>query len=164
MPANKNLLVLRTFSKVYGLAGLRVGYGIGDTPVLEAMNRLRTPFNLTGVSQAAAIAALDDAEHVNRSIQENAIERARLTKGVSALGLRPVRSHSNFIFIDIGPEAQALCDELLHEGVIVRPLGWMGFPEAMRVSVGVAVENDKLLAVMGRLLGKRAGKSEMASR
>ena len=159
-----NLLIMRTFSKVYGLAGLRVGYAIGDTPVLEAMNRLRTPFNLTGVSQAAALAALDDAEHVNRSIKENASERARLTKGMIELGLRPVRSHSNFIFIDIGPEAQELCDELLHEGVIVRPLGWMGFPEAMRVSIGVAQENDKFLAVMSRLLARRAGKSELTAR
>ncbi len=161
---HKNLLIMRTFSKVYGLAGLRVGYGIGDTPVLEAMNRLRTPFNLAGVSQAAALAALDDAEHVNRSIKENATERARLTKGLTQLGLRPVPSHANFIFIDIGPEAQELCDELLHEGVIVRPLGWMGFPEAIRVSVGIASENDKLLEVISRLLEKRAGKSEMASR
>jgi len=161
---HKNLLVMRTFSKVYGLAGLRVGYGVGDTPVLDAMNKLRTPFNLAGVSQAAALAALDDAEHVNRSIRENAAERARLTKGLLELGLRPVRSHTNFIFIDIGPEAQELCDELLHEGVIVRPLGWMGFPEAIRVSVGIASENDKLLAVMGRLLARRARKSEMASR
>ena len=161
---HKNLLIMRTFSKVYGLAGLRVGYGIGDTPVLEAMNKLRTPFNLASVSQAGAMAALDDAEHVNRSIKENAVERARLTKGLSELGLRPVRSHTNFIFIDIGPEAQQLCDELLHEGVIVRPLGWMGFPEGMRVSVGVAQENDKFLAVVSRLLAKHAGKSELASR
>jgi histidinol-phosphate aminotransferase len=161
---HKNLLIMRTFSKVYGLAGLRVGYGIGDASVLEAMNKLRTPFNLTGVSQAAALAALDDAEHVSRSITENAAERARLTKGLTELGLRPVPSHSNFIFIDIGPEAQELCDELLHEGVIVRPLGWMGFPEAIRVSVGIASENDKLLAVMGRLLTRRAGKSQLASR
>jgi histidinol-phosphate aminotransferase len=161
---HKNLLIMRTFSKVYGLAGLRVGYGIGDTPVLEAMNRLRTPFNLAGVSQAAALAALDDAEHVRRSIKENAAERARLTNGLTELGLRPVRSHTNFIFIDIGLEAQELCDELLHEGVIVRPLGWMGFPEAIRVSVGIASENDKLLAVMGRLLTRRAGKSQLASR
>ncbi len=161
---HKNLLIMRTFSKVYGLAGLRVGYGIGDTPVLDAMNKLRTPFNLTGVSQAAAMAALDDAEHVSRSIQENAAERARLTKGLAELGLRPVRSHANFIFIDIGPEARELCDELLHEGVIVRPLGWMGFPEAMRVSVGVASENEKLLAVMSRLLAKRAGSSELTTR
>jgi histidinol-phosphate aminotransferase len=161
---HKNLLIMRTFSKVYGLAGLRVGYGIGDTPVLDAMNKLRTPFNLTGVSQAAAMAALDDAEHVSRSIQENATERARLTQGLSELGLHPVRSDTNFTFIDIGPEAQELCDELLHEGVIVRPLGWMGFPEAMRVSVGVSSENEKLLAVMSRLLAKRTGKSELTTR
>jgi histidinol-phosphate aminotransferase len=162
--AHKNLLIMRTFSKVYGLAGLRIGYGIGDTPALEAMNKLRTPFNLPGVSQAAAMAALDDAEHVNRSIKENAAQRMRLTKGLSELGLRPVRSHSNFIFVEIGPDAQELYDELLHEGVIVRPLGWMGMPEAMRISVGLAEENDKLLAVMSHLLSKRAGKSEMASR
>ena len=161
---HKNLLIMRTFSKVYGLAGLRIGYAIGDTPVVEAMNRLRTPFNLAGVSQAAAFAALDDAEHVNRSIKENASERARLTQGMIELGLRPVRSHSNFIFIEIGPEAQELCDELLREGVIVRPLGWMGFPEAMRVSVGVAQENDKFLTVMGQLLAKRASKSELTAR
>jgi histidinol-phosphate aminotransferase len=161
---HKNLLTLRTFSKAYGLAGLRIGYGIGDTPVLEAMNKLRTPFNLTGVSQAAAIAALDDTEHVNRSIRENAAERTRLTRGLKELGLRPVPSHANFIFIDIGPDAQELYGELLHEGVIVRPLGWMGMPEAMRVSVGVAEENDKLLAVMSRVLAKREGKSELTTR
>lgn len=161
---HKNLLTLRTFSKAYGLAGLRVGYGIGDPPVLEAMNKLRTPFNLAGVSQAAALAALDDIEHVNRSVNENAIERARLTKGLAELGLRPVRSHSNFIFIDIGPDVQDLCNDLLHQGVIVRPLGWMGFPEAMRVSVGIAPENSKLLDVMPRILAKREGKSEVASR
>jgi histidinol-phosphate aminotransferase len=161
---HRNLLIMRTFSKVYGLAGLRVGYGIGDTPVLEAMNKLRTPFNLAGISQAAAMAALDDTEHVNRSIKENAIERARLTKGLTELGLRPVRSYTNFIFIDIGPEAAELCNELLHEGVIVRPLGWMGFPEAIRVSVGIASENDKLLSVLPRVLGKRHGKSELTAR
>jgi histidinol-phosphate aminotransferase len=75
-----------------------------------------------------------------------------------------VPSHTNFIFIDIGPEAQELCDDLLHEGVIVRPLGWMGFPEAIRVSVGIPAENEKLLAVIGQVLARRAGKSEMASR
>ena len=161
---HKNLLTMRTFSKVYGLAGLRVGYAIGDRGVINAMNKLRTPFNVAGVSQAGALAALDDQEHVQRCIRENAAERVRLTRALTDLGLRPVRSHTNFIFIDIGPEAQELCDELLHEGVIVRPLGWMGFPEAMRISVGIAIENDKLLEVMGRLLAKRTGNSELASR
>ena len=161
---HKNLLTMRTFSKVYGLAGLRIGYAVGDRGIISAMNKLRTPFNVAGVSQAGALAALDDQDHVKRCTRENAVERDRLTRALTGLGLKPVRSHTNFIFIDIGPEAQELCDELLHEGVIVRPLGWMGFPEAMRISVGVATENDKLLEVMARLLPKRAGKSELASR
>ena len=161
---HKNLLTLRTFSKAYGLAGLRIGYAIGHTPVLEAMNKLRTPFNLTGVSQAAALAALDDTEHVNRSIRENAAERTRLTRRLTELGLRPVASHANFIFIDIGAEAQDLYNDLLHDGVIVRPLGWMGMPEAMRVSVGIAEENDKFLAVISRVLARREGKSELTTR
>ena len=161
---HRNLLTMRTFSKVYGLAGLRIGYAIADRGIVTAMNKLRTPFNVAGVSQAGALAALDDQEHVTRCIKENASERERLTRGLAEIGLKPVRSHTNFIFIDIGPEAQELCDELLRAGVIVRPLGWMGFPEAMRISVGVASENDKLLEVMGRLMAKRASKGELASR
>src|SRR5256885_976138 len=114
---HKNLLIMRTFSKVYGLAGLRIGYGIADAGVVSAMNKLRTPFNVSGVSQAAALAALDDAEHVERSIRENGAQRKRVTAGLSELLLRPVRSHANFIFIDIGPEAQRVSDELLQAGV-----------------------------------------------
>jgi histidinol-phosphate aminotransferase len=160
----KNLLIMRTFSKVYGMAGLRIGYGVAQEGIVRVMNKLRTPFNVTGVSQAAALAALDDTKHVERSIATNAEGRARLFEGLTKLGLRAVRSHANFIFVDIGPEANELCDELLHEGVIVRPLGWMGFPEAIRISVGVAEENDKLLAVMSKLLAKRAGKIELTTR
>jgi histidinol-phosphate aminotransferase len=160
----KNLLVMRTFSKVYGMAGLRIGYGIAQEGVVRVMNKLRTPFNVTGVSQAAALAALDDTKHVERSIATNAAERTRLFEGLTKLGLRAVRSHSNFIFVDIGLEANELCDELLHEGVIVRPLGWMGFPEAIRISVGITEENDKLLAVVSKLLARRAGKIELTTR
>jgi histidinol-phosphate aminotransferase len=149
---NKNLVILRTFSKVYGLAGLRVGYAVSCPGVVSAMNKLRTPFNTSGVSQAAALAALDDAEHVKRSIETNARERARLLAEFQKLGLRAVRSHTNFIFIDVGPSASALQDELLREGVIVRPLGWMGLPQAMRITVGTREENDKLLAALGRCL------------
>jgi histidinol-phosphate aminotransferase len=159
----KNLLIMRTFSKVYGMAGLRIGYGIAQEGIVRVMNKLRTPFNVTGVSQAAALAALDDTKHVERSITTNAEERARLFEGLTKLGLRAVRSHANFIFVDIGPEANELCDELLHEGLIVRALGWMGFPEAIRISVGVTEENDKLLAVTGKLPAKRAGKIELTT-
>jgi histidinol-phosphate aminotransferase len=160
----KNLLILRTFSKVYGLAGMRIGFAIGRPELLSAMNRLKTPFNTSGVAQAGALAALDDREHVDRCITTNAIERKRLSEGLTKLGLRPVPSETNFIFMDVGPEAKGICDELLHLGVIVRPLGWMGFPEAMRISVGTADENAKCLAALGQILTKRAGKSELAAR
>jgi histidinol-phosphate aminotransferase len=160
----KNLLIMRTFSKVYGMAGLRIGYGITQEGVVRSMNKLRTPFNVSGVAQAAAVAALDDTKHVMRSIATNAAERTHLLEGLTRLGLRPVRSHANFIFIDFGPEANEICDELLREGVIVRPLGWMGFPEAIRVSVGTTAENDRLLVAMAYVLAKRARKSELAAR
>jgi len=146
----ESLLIMRTFSKVYGLAGMRIGYGIARAGFVAAMNKLRTPFNVAGVSQAAALAALDDAEHVKRSIAANAAERSRLSAELVKLGLRAVPSQSSFIFVDIGPRATSLYDELLQEGVIVRPLGWMGFPNAIRISVGTREENDKLLAAMSR--------------
>jgi histidinol-phosphate aminotransferase len=160
----KNLLILRTFSKVYGLAGLRIGYAIGRPELVSAMNKLKTPFNTSGVAQAAALAALDDKEHVKRCIETNAIERKRLSEGLAKLGLRPVPSETNFVFIPVGQEAKEISDELLHMGVIVRPLGWMGFPEAIRISVGTAEENDKCLLAMAQILTKRAGKGELAAR
>lgn len=160
----KNLLILRTFSKVYGLAGMRIGFAIGRPELLAAMNKLRTPFNTSGIAQAAALAALDDREHVDRCISTNASERKRLSEGLSALGLRPVPSETNFIFMEVGPGAKEICDGLLHLGVIVRPLGWMGFPEAIRVSVGTAEENGKCLAAMAEILTKHAGKGQLAAR
>jgi histidinol-phosphate aminotransferase len=160
----KNLLILRTFSKVYGLAGMRIGFAIGRPELHSAMNKLKTPFNTSGVAQAAALAAIDDREHVTRCIETNASERKRLSDGLTQLGLRPVPSETNFIFMEVGQEAKEICDDLLHLGVIVRPLGWMGFPEAIRISVGTAEENGKCLASMAAVLAKRAGKGELAAR
>jgi histidinol-phosphate aminotransferase len=159
-----NLLILRTFSKVYGLAGLRVGYCIGHVGLVREMNKLRTPFNITSLGQAAALAALDDDEHVRRSVETNHVERQRLFDGLSKLRLQPVRSETNFLFVEIGPEAKAVCEALLHDGVIVRPLGWMGLPEAIRISVGNEEENFKLLAAISRVLANRKGKSELLTR
>ncbi len=159
-----NLLILRTFSKVYGLAGMRIGFAIGRPELLAAMNKLKTPFNTSGVAQAAALAAIDDREYVTRCIETNAFERKRLSDGLRGLGLRVVPSETNFVFMEVGPEAKVICDELLLLGVIVRPLGWMGLPEAMRISVGTAEENGKCLAAMERVLAKRAGRGELAAR
>jgi histidinol-phosphate aminotransferase len=147
-----NILTLRTFSKVYGLAGLRIGYSIGHPTLVAEMNKLRTPFNVTSVGQAAALAALDDVEHVHRSVEANRAERRRLVFELTKLGLSPVPSETNFLFIPVGPQAKSLCDQLLHDGVIVRPLGWMGFPEAIRISVGNPAENTKLLAALAHVL------------
>src|SRR5271166_6244312 len=147
-----NILTLRTFSKVYGLAGLRIGYGIGHPTLVAEMNKLRTPFNVTSVGQAAALAALDDREHVQRSTEMNRGERKRLYDELHRLGLNSVPSETNFLFIQIGPHAKAFADDLLREGVIVRPLAWMGFPEAVRISVGSPDENSKLLAAISRVL------------
>jgi histidinol-phosphate aminotransferase len=104
------------------------------------------------VAQAAALAALDDKAHVTRCIETNATERKRLSEGLAKLGFRPVASEANFVFMVVGPEAKELSEDLLRMGVIVRPLGWMGFPDAMRISVGTAEENDKCLSAMARVL------------
>jgi len=151
-----NILTLRTFSKVYGLAGLRIGYGIGHPTLVAEMNKLRTPFNVTSVGQAAALAALNDEEHVRKSVEINRVERKRLFDGLKKIGLAPVPSETNFLFVPIGPRAKALCDGLLHEGVIIRPLAWMGFPEAIRISVGSPAENTKLLGALADALERPA--------
>jgi histidinol-phosphate aminotransferase len=159
-----NLLILRTFSKVYGLAGLRIGYGIGPKGLLAAFNRLKTPFNTSSVAQAAALAALDDAEHVRRSVETNRAARRQLIAGLEKLGLRPVPSETNFVFVEMGAETSLICDALLHRGVIVRPLGWMGFPEAARVSAGRPEENDRFLAAMSEIWPAYSAKRELAQR
>jgi histidinol-phosphate aminotransferase len=151
-----NILTLHTFSKVYGLAGLRIGYGIGHPTLVAEMNKLRTPFNVTSVGQAAALAALDDNEHVERSAEMNRVERKRLYNELRRLGLKPVPSETNFLFMQIGPDAKSFCDELLQEGVIVRPMAWMGFPEAIRISVGNPAENTKLLGAVAHVLEVRS--------
>src|SRR5208337_4136341 len=112
------------------------------------------PFNVTSVGQAAALAALDDGEHVTRSVEMNRGERRRLHEELRKLGLAPVESETNFLFVPIGPRAKDLCDELLEEGVIIRPLGWMGLPEAIRISGGSRAGNTRL---MGRWLMRWGG-------
>jgi histidinol-phosphate aminotransferase len=159
-----NLLTLRTFSKVYGLAGLRIGYGIGHPTLVAEMNKLRTPFNVTSVGQAAALAALGDTDHVRRSVDTNRVQRRRLFEELTALGIKAIPSETNFVFLEIGPDAKNMCDELLAAGVIVRPLGWMGFPEAMRISVVAPEANTQLLDAMKRVLKDRKITGAMAPR
>jgi histidinol-phosphate aminotransferase len=147
----QNLIVLRTFSKAHGLAGLRIGYGIGPTELFNEMNKIRGPFNTSGVAQAAALAALDDFEHVRRSVESNRLGLALLAEGLSKLGIHYVSSVTNFLFLTFGFETEALCEEMLRRGVIVRPMRWMGFPNAIRVSVGTQGENETFLRVLAEV-------------
>jgi histidinol-phosphate aminotransferase len=147
----KNILVLRTFSKVYGLAGMRVGYGIGPAELLTEIDKIRLPFPASGVAQAAALAALDDFEHVGRSIEVNREGLAQIEKGLREVGVKFVPSVTNFVLVEVGAGADALAEEMLKLGVIVRPMAWMGFPDAIRVSVGTVEENDAFLRVLGQL-------------
>ena len=147
----RNLIVLRTFSKVYGLAGLRIGYGIGPAALLAEMNKIRGPFNTSGVAQAAALAALDDTEHVRRSVESNRAGLAQLASGLHSLKIKFVPSVANFLLVIFGTDTEPLVEELLKHGVIVRPMRWMGFPMALRVTVGTHEENEKFLRALAEV-------------
>ena len=151
--AGRSLLVMRTFSKVYGLAGMRVGYAAGPAGLIAQMNKVRQPFNVSGVSLAAALAALDDSEHVRRSLENNRRGLAQLEAGLRAQGVGFVPSVANFLLVHLGPETNRIADAILRLGVIVRPMAWMGFPEAIRVSVGTPAQNDKFLAALAEARG-----------
>jgi histidinol-phosphate aminotransferase len=147
------LVVLRTFSKIYGLAGLRVGYAIGPAPLLDYVNRIRLPFNVSSPALAAALAALDDEEHVARAQAGNATELPRLAEALAALGLEVLPSQGNFLLVGLGaPEGRPFYQKLLHKGVIVRPLGGYGLPRHVRITVGTAAENARLLAAVKEVL------------
>ncbi|HEX2712032.1 MAG TPA: histidinol-phosphate transaminase [Candidatus Acidoferrales bacterium] len=147
----RNLVVLRTFSKVYGLAGMRIGYAIGPVALLEEMNKVRSPFNTSGVAQAAALAALDDAAHVRRSIESNRAGLQQLGEGLAAQGVGYVPSAGNFVLVLLNSEAKPVADALLQLGLIVRPMRWMGFPNAIRVTVGTREENERFLSALAEV-------------
>jgi len=150
-----NLVVLRTFSKIYGLAGLRLGYGVARPEVVEFIDRVRAPFNVNLVAQAAGVAALSDAEHVEKSRALVRQERPFLAAGLAALGATVVPSQGNFVLADFpGRPGKELFEALLREAVVVRPLGGYGFPTAQRVTVGLHAENEKCLAALKKVLGK----------
>jgi histidinol-phosphate aminotransferase len=146
-----NLVITRTFSKAYGLAGLRVGYAFAHPSVADVMNRVRQPFNVNSVALAAARAALDDMEFVARSFADNLQGLRQLERGASALGLDYIPSHGNFLTIRVGRSGD-IYKRLLRRSVIVRPVGGYGLPEHLRVTVGTAQENEKFLAALAASL------------
>lgn len=141
------LITLRTFSKIYGLAGLRIGFGVAHPELIEVMNRVRQPFNVSSLAQVAALAALDDDEHVERTRQCNREGMAFLRQACARLGLEYVPSWANFLMVRVGNGARTY-EALLRQGVIVRPMGVYGFPEHVRVTVGTAAENRRFITAL----------------
>ena len=147
------LITLRTFSKICGLAGVRVGYGVSSPEVIDALNRIRQPFNVNSLAQVAALAALDDEEHICRTQENNRQGLAYLRRELDRLELEYAPSWANFLLVKVGVGAY---QRLLPEGVIIRPMEGYGFPGYARVSVGTPAENERFVAAMEKLLKQKA--------
>jgi len=148
---DRAILTLRTFSKLYGLAGLRIGYGVGPKKLIDMMQRVRQPFNVNAAAQWAALAALEDVEHVKRSLEVNRLGMEYLQAEFTRLGLAFVPSDANFILVRVG-KGQEVFKQLLSKGVIVRPMAGYQFPEHVRVTIGTMDENRKFIAALQKVI------------
>jgi histidinol-phosphate aminotransferase len=148
-----NLVLMRTFSKIFGLAGLRLGYGIATTELITALEKVRQPFNINSIAQAGAIAALDDVEHLEKT-RANNFRGLRFLEGeFRRLGLEVIPSAANFIMVRVG-DGQRICGELQKRGVITRPMGGYQLPEWIRISVGTTAENERCVLALEQVLAQ----------
>jgi histidinol-phosphate aminotransferase len=146
-----NLVVTRTFSKAYGLAGIRVGYGLSSPAVADLLNRVRQPFNVNSLALAGATAALDDTAFITASVSANAKGVRQLRDGLGQRGFHVVPSGANFVLADMRQGAGDIYEALLHKGIIVRPVGNYGLPNHLRITVGTAEQNAALLCALDEL-------------
>jgi histidinol-phosphate aminotransferase len=151
---HRNVIVLRTFSKIFGLAGLRVGYMVADPEITGMINRARQPFNVSSAGLVGALAALDDAGHVARSVELNSASKAAISMELAKYPVRVYPSQGNFMLVDMGRPSKDLHTEFLKRGVIIRPVSNYGFPNAFRISAGLPAENGKLFGAMEGIFGK----------
>lgn len=149
--ADRMIVTMRTFSKIFGLAGLRVGYAVARPDIVTLLNKVRQPFNVTSLGQLAAAAGMDDHEHVRRTLEVNARGIEYLEGEFRRLGLGFVPTQANFILAEVG-DGQAVFEKLMREGVIVRPMGGYNFPRHVRISVGTAEENRRLVEALAKVL------------
>jgi len=150
----ENLVILRTFSKVHGLAGLRIGAAICHPDVTAELHRVRSPFNTSRIAQVAALAALDDNDHVARSVEHNKVERARVISAIEERGLTVTPSVGNFFLVDTGVSGEDFFEVACRQGIIVRPMRGYGFPTGVRISVGTREENDLLLETLDKVIAE----------
>lgn len=149
-----NIVILRTFSKIYGLAGLRLGYGIGKPEIIRDLNRVRPPFNVNSVAQAAGLAALEDDEWIRKCRDLNEEGKQYLYGGLDEMGLRYIPSMTNFILVDVKEDARLVFENLLKEGVIVRPMNGYGFNNFIRVTIGRPEENEEFIKALKKIKKK----------
>jgi histidinol-phosphate aminotransferase len=146
-----SVVVLRTFSKAHGLAGLRVGYGLGPEELLGYCARMRNTFSVPSVGQAAAMAAIEDKQHIQRVVESNAVQSRVLAQGLSGFGYRVMPTAANFVCCELGEDAATFASRLQEEGVAVRPLGHWGAPNCIRVTIGRPEQNQAFLQAVGRV-------------
>jgi histidinol-phosphate aminotransferase len=144
----RNVVVLRTFSKTHGLAGMRIGYGFAPAGFLEYLARMRTVFSVTALAEAAALAALDDEAHVRLTVENNIAGAQWLTDRIAELGLQVGITWTNFLYLDLGEDATRASDRMQQAGIVVRPLGAWGAPTAIRVTIGRPVQNKAFVAAL----------------
>ncbi|MHB8112322.1 MAG: histidinol-phosphate transaminase [Bellilinea sp.] len=154
---HSNLIITRTFSKVMGLAGVRVGYAIAHESIIRILQKVADAFPVNRVAQAGALAGLDDREFIDRSVRTAKQGRDQLYQGLSKMGLAATPSHTNFILVDLGIPAGPVYEAMLAQGVIVRPLGPQGLPTCLRITVGTPDQNERALAALERALQVRVG-------
>jgi histidinol-phosphate aminotransferase len=148
----RKVVVLRTFSKAHGLAGVRAGYGIGPAELMSFFARMRTTFSVSTLAQAAALAALDDHDHIQKTLTNNTGQAERLIAGIAELGYHPAPTWANFVYCELGDEAAAVAKRLQAEGIIVRPLAPWGAPTAIRITIGTPEQNDIFLKAFKKVM------------
>ena len=154
LPEFPNLVVTRTFSKVHGLAGLRVGYGVSHRDLADLMNRVRQPFNVNSMAMVAAQAALKDTDHIKQSVKLNQDGMQQLTDAFDNMGLRYIPSVGNFVCVDLQRPGREIFQKLLYEGVIVRPIDNYGMPNHLRITIGLKKENDKFIKAFKKVISE----------
>lgn len=149
-----NLIVTRTFSKAYGLAGLRIGYGVSSAEVSDFLNRVRQPFNVNSMAMAGALAALNDKSHLDNSLRINREGLAQYEAAFELMGLDWIPTAGNFISVDLKRDGRDVFNQLLREGVITRPVDNYGMPSFLRITIGTSDENTRCIEALGKVLGK----------
>ena len=152
----RQVFIMKTFAKIYGLGGLRLGSGIGSEELIDAMNRVRQPFNVNAIAQAAGVAALSDTEHVEKTRVVNAQGKKFLYKAFDEMGLSYVPTQGNFIMVDVERDSAPVNQSLLRSGVIVRPIKGYGLPNHLRISIGTQEQNERLVTALKKALEETA--------